>query len=327
MDGDHNYALIPAIFLFSIGFFFSSSLFLSILTSPTGFTKTTLGFWILALLVSMIVGSFGCALGLVPLTLWPTWFYSTSLPNQLYLGFRFPMGVTIALINFQIAMERYWLIIFEESVPVAYTRWNISTRNYYSSVTAETHNFRRPGGTWQTLTMLIFALQYMVIAFQGLGFLYFKTYMHVAKKCKEVQEVADVDDKGNELRMRVLTNCILMTMAFSTFYSTDAVVNVVCLVSPEWNPPYWLDALAQTLVACDTIATPFLVMHLHKNMTASNNLISSILTRISTSRSTRSRKSTTGSTTSNNKTRSVGIPSYGGTSSAHGTRGTREMGV
>ncbi|ORY31348.1 hypothetical protein BCR33DRAFT_548939 [Rhizoclosmatium globosum] len=282
---------VPSLVLFLIGFIFTIILLISMAISRSGFLTSDLGKWILALLVVIVIGSLGMALGIAGLMFYPDWFSLISLPNQIYMAFRFPIGVAVALTNFQIAMERYFLICHEKSVPRQIVFW-IGVHAgltiiilWVCAATAETTNYRRPGGDWQRYLTLVCILQYMALAFGGLTYLYAKTYFHVYKMLKDMQDLVHGNDsEQNALRMRVLTNCILMTLAFSTCYSMEAVITVYSIVSTGFTVPDWLDSLATTVMSCDTIITPLLVMHLHSNVFKSSFIIGSILSKGNKSR-------------------------------------------
>ncbi|ORY37969.1 hypothetical protein BCR33DRAFT_769539 [Rhizoclosmatium globosum] len=250
----------------------------------SGFLGSDLGKWILALLAVVTIGSLGMAIGVFGLMFYAEWFSSTSLPNQLYMAFRLPTGIAVAYTNFQIAMERYFLICHEQSVPRQAITWIgvhaglTMITLWVCAATAETTNFRRPGGTWQPYLTLICIMQYMALSFGGLTFLYAKTYIHVSKMVKSLKDIVHGDHtRLSTLRMRVLSNCILMTLAYSACYSTEAILTIYSMVTEGYIAPSWLDSLATAAVSCDTVFTPLLVMHLHSNVFKSSFIIGSRL--------------------------------------------------
>ncbi|ORY37973.1 hypothetical protein BCR33DRAFT_721167 [Rhizoclosmatium globosum] len=300
-----EYSLIPSLILNILGCLLSISIAIYLAGFRSGFLGTTIGKWIFVLLLLIVVGSIGCSIGIAALMFSPEWFATTSLPNQLFLALRFPIGCAVAGANFQIALERYWLVFHEESVPFVYTAgFGIHaaatiTTVIIASVTSETYNYRRPGGTWQTPTLLVLAIQYMILAFGGLAYLYGKTYLHVVETLKQANAIglqSDGRQRSEELRMRVLNSCIMLTMAFSNCYTCDAILVLMSLILPQgWNPPKWADVLAHTLVALDMVVTPILIVRLHSSL-FEGTVLSTITSRFSSSsKSSKARSKTNGS--------------------------------
>ncbi|ORY37966.1 hypothetical protein BCR33DRAFT_721158, partial [Rhizoclosmatium globosum] len=288
-----DFSQLPALIILLMGMLYTTALLISILHTRNGFLRTDLGHLIFALLIAVIIGSIGVAIGIIGLVFYRNWFETTSLPNQANTAFRFPMGIVIAVINFQIAMERYWLICREESVP-KYVRFGIVGHAVVTNCvivgcffSAETYIYRRPGGAWQPYIVLFCVLQYMLLSFGGIILLYSKTYLHVCKILREVKSSTHDDgNSANLLRLRVFKNCIMMTLVFCSCYGPEAILIVYSLVTPGWKPPYWLDAFSNIVISCDSFLSPLLVMQMYSSFVVSDSIAVTLIrpTRISGSR-------------------------------------------
>ncbi|ORY37968.1 hypothetical protein BCR33DRAFT_721161 [Rhizoclosmatium globosum] len=181
-------------------------------------------------------------------------------------------------------MERFWLICKDEKVPKiisisimghAIVTMSLIVGCFFSTETLIT---RRPGGTWQPYVVLFGILQYIILSFGGVMVLYTKTYLHVCRTTKEFENV-DVrhDMNSSGLRLRVLKTCIMMTGVIFACYGVEAALVIYSLVTPDWKPPTWLDALSATMIALDSILSPMLVMEMHSSFVLSKSIAGSIL--------------------------------------------------
>ncbi|KAJ3030859.1 UNVERIFIED_CONTAM: hypothetical protein HDU68_007502 [Siphonaria sp. JEL0065] len=267
-----DWSRLPVVVFFSLGLLCSGGLLFTLLLRGGKFVRTSLGRLALSILLCLVVIDTVLIVMSGYQVMYAGWLDETVWAKEFFGAFLYTLGVLVSFVNLVIAMERYWLICKGENlgyrrvIPAAVHMIVTIIPMIWAFVSSEPKSYKLPGGSLQQNVCLGFVVQYMVVAFGGIGFLYFKCYHEVNESVRGVSHLATIAPHDLILKKRVITNCLLMVASFIGCYGLFPATTVYLYFVPDWEEETSLDVASLCLVAMDGIITPLIIVHLNRDL-------------------------------------------------------------